>query len=69
MRTCPSCRRRYEGHHCPTCLFWAPSPGQIRAACRRIQRTWSPTEEQARSNYKVVPAMTKLAEMVICTKD
>ena len=69
MRQCPSCRQRYEGIKCPICLFWAPTPQQIRRACLRIQQTWSPTEEHNRSNYKPVPAMTKLAEMVFCTKE
>lgn len=69
MRTCPSCLQRYEGVKCPICLFWAPTPKQIRRACLRVQATWSPREEYQRRTIKPVPAMTKLAEMVICTKE
>jgi hypothetical protein len=46
-----------------------PTRKYIRAQCRKFQKTWSAAEEQKRSNYRRVPAMTKLAEMVICTKE
>lgn len=70
-RICPACLRKYPRANvkCPTCLCWMPTRKYIRAQCRKFQATWSPAEEQKRSTCKRVPAMTKLAEMVICTKE
>jgi hypothetical protein len=73
MRLCPSCLREYamqvRYQRCPHCLCYAPDAREIRRSCQRIQRTWSKADEQKRSNYKRVHVMTKLAEMIICTRE
>ncbi|MCA8988658.1 MAG: hypothetical protein KDA78_13500 [Planctomycetaceae bacterium] len=34
---------------------YIPSPQEIRAACRKIQATWSETEKQRRRGYRTLP--------------
>jgi len=43
MKRCPSCGSGYvAGERCHRCKFVAPSQAQIRRACLRIQKGWSP---------------------------
>ena len=72
MKTCRLCGFIWDPNpwrKCPRCAArtraYEPTPAQIRAACLRIQKTWTKDTERKRSAYKRVPAMTKLAEMVV----
>jgi len=55
MKTCAVCGLEWDTHlssKCPRCAArtkaYEPTPAQIRRACLRIQKTWSPTMRRQR---------------------